>query len=114
MASPPPGVAPGGGPSREVVGFVLERFRSPAELDVFVHAHRAAGGLTVGDAAQRAGLRLSHAQLVLDTMVESDALVRVDERHFVNEELMAPAAALADVYVRFRRRLIESIVISDG
>lgn len=97
-----------------VAAFVREHFRTPAELDVFLHTFRRGEACTAEAVAIATGLRTTHARLTLDTL-STKGLLRCSEGAWsVTDEVRLLALELSAVYEHYRRRLVELVVQPEG
>lgn len=104
------------GPSADVLAFVARHLRTPAELDLLVRAHRLGRACTTEELAVSTGLRPTHAQLCIDSLVAAGVLTSSDGRHRVADGAAESAMRVAAVFDRFRLRLVTTIMDawSDG
>jgi hypothetical protein len=104
------------GPQEQVLQFVARHLRTPAELDLLVHAHRSGRPSTTDQLAASTGLRRTHAQLCIDALIAGGMFTSSDGTYRVADDVTADAGAVAMVFDRFRLRLVESIMDawSDG
>ena len=93
----------------EALRVVTERFRTPAEVDLFVQVFRR-GPSDAEQLASSTGLRVSHAEQVAERLVTSGAIVRTGGAYEVDDDVRPDAAVVSAVFDRYRHRLVDAVV----
>jgi hypothetical protein len=93
-----------------VRAFIVERFGSVAEIDVFLHAYRNGREWTADSMGRATGLRASHAQVVLDALVRSRLMDCVNGVYALVADVLDDASALSEIYDRYRLRIVPLVL----